>query len=51
MKRVLTQRERECEESMSKAESELNAVRKVTGYLRISMDAVRKRIEELELQQ
>lgn len=49
--RTLAQRERECEEAMSKAEVELNAVRKIMGYIRISIDMLKKRIEELELQQ
>jgi hypothetical protein len=48
--RVLMQRERTCEESMSKAEQELNAIRKVNGYVRISMDQIRQRITELEKQ-
>jgi hypothetical protein len=46
--RVLLQRERAAEEAMSLAEQELNAIRKVTGYLRISMETIRKRIEELQ---
>lgn len=48
VQRVLTQRERECEEAMSKAGSELNAIRKITGYVRISADTIRRRIDELE---
>jgi hypothetical protein len=51
IQRVLTQRERACEEAMSKAESELNAVRKITGYVRISIDTIRARISELEKEQ
>jgi hypothetical protein len=46
--KVLIQRERMAEEAMSLAEQELNAIRKVTGYLRISMDRIRQRIKELE---
>ena len=46
--RTLSLRERECEEAMAKAEVELNAVRKITGYVRISMDTIRQRIQELE---
>lgn len=46
--RVLAQRERACEEMMARAESELNAVRKITGYVRISVDTIRQRIAELE---
>lgn len=49
--RVLAQRERACEEAMSKAEQELNAVRKITGYVRISVDTIRQRIAELEKEQ
>lgn len=48
VRRVLIQRERECEEAMSKAEVELNAIRKITGYVRISMDTIALRIAELE---
>jgi hypothetical protein len=48
VQRVLAQRERECEEAMSKAEIELNAIRKITGYVRISVDTIRQRIQELE---
>lgn len=51
VRRVLTQRESECEMAMSKAECELNAIRKITGYVRISMDTIRQRIEELERDQ
>ena len=46
--RVLSQRERTAEEAMSLAESELNAIRKINGYLRISRDAMMRRIAELE---
>jgi hypothetical protein len=46
--RVLKQRERECEEAMGKAETELNAVRKITGYVRISMDTIALHIATLE---
>jgi hypothetical protein len=49
--RVLSQRERACEEAMAKAESELNAIRKITGYVRLSVDTIRQRIDQLELQQ
>lgn len=48
VQRVLTQRERTCEEAMSLAETELNAIRKITGYVRISIEALRQRIAELE---
>jgi len=47
--RVLLQRERAAEEAMGKAEQELNAIRKINGYVRIAAEAVRRRIEELEL--
>jgi phage shock protein A len=50
VQRTLLQRERACEEAMGKAEQELNAIRKITGYVRISMDAIRQRITELEKQ-
>lgn len=51
VQRALAQRERACEEAMSIAESELNAVRKITGYVRISADTIKKRIAELEQNQ
>lgn len=50
VQRALLQRERACEEAMSKAEVELNATRKITGYVRISMDTIRERIAKLELE-
>jgi hypothetical protein len=46
--RVLLQRERRCEEAMSEAESELNAIRKIIGYVRIGQDKLKERIKELE---
>jgi hypothetical protein len=48
VQRVLKTRERECEEAMGKAEQELNAIRKITGYVRISMETTALRIAELE---
>ena len=51
VQRALLQRERACEEALGKAESELNAIRKITGYVRISMDTIALRIEELERDQ
>lgn len=48
MQRVLKARERECEEAMSKAEQELNAIRKITGYVKVSMQTIALRIAELE---
>jgi len=48
MLRRLQQRERRCEEEMSRAESDLNDTRKIIGYVRIGMDAIRARIAELE---
>jgi hypothetical protein len=48
VQRVLKARERGCEEAMGKAEQELNAIRKITGYVRISMDTIALRIAELE---
>lgn len=48
--RVLTQRERTCEEAMSLAENELLAIRKIAGYVRITMEAIKQRIIELEQQ-
>lgn len=48
VQRVLTQRERACEEAVGKAEVELNAVRKINGYVRMSMDTIRQHITELE---
>jgi len=46
--RVLMQRERRCEELMSEAENELNAVRKIIGYVRIGQDKLKECIKELE---
>jgi hypothetical protein len=46
--RVLAQHERQAEENMAKAEQELNALRKITGYVRISADTIKQRIAELE---
>ena len=46
--RALTQREQAAEEAMSLAEQELNAIRKITGYVRISIDTIRQRIAEME---
>jgi hypothetical protein len=51
VQRVLIQREHRCEMAMSEAEQELNAIRKIIGYTRISLDALRKRIEDLEAAQ
>jgi hypothetical protein len=48
VQRVLAQRERKCEEALSLAESELNAIRKITGYVRIALGATQARIRELE---
>jgi len=46
--RVLLQRERRCEEAMGEAENELNAIRKLIGYVRIGQDQLKERIKELE---
>jgi hypothetical protein len=46
--RVLLQRERICEEALGKAEQELNAIRKIAGYVRISMETIRARITKME---
>jgi len=51
VQRTLTQKENRAEEAMGLAEHELNAIRKIVGYLRISMDAMRRRIDELEREQ
>lgn len=51
VQRTLTRRENACEEAMSTAENELNAIRKINGYVRISIDALQQRIAELEAQQ
>jgi phage shock protein A len=48
VQRALTRRENACEEAMSLAEQELNAIRKITGYVRLSIDTLRQRITELE---
>jgi hypothetical protein len=36
------------EETLSQAESELNALRKILGYVRITRDILKKQITELE---
>ena len=46
--RALSQRQQKAEEAMALAESELNAIRKISGYLRITMDTIRQRVAELE---
>ena len=46
--RALSRRERACEEALSLAESELNAIRKIAGYVRISISTIQERIAELE---
>jgi len=46
--RVLLQREHRLEEVMSESENELNAVRKIIGYVRIGQDKLKERIKELE---
>jgi hypothetical protein len=43
-------RERKAEEAMGKAESELNAIRKITGYARVTVSQLKQRITELEKQ-
>jgi len=48
VERVISQRERQAEEQMSLAEQELNAIRKLRGYLRITQDTLRERIAKLE---
>lgn len=48
--RVLIARERACEEAMSHAENELNAIRKLIGFCQITVDAIKRRIVELEQQ-
>lgn len=48
IQRVLIRRERICEEAMAIAESDLDAVRKIAGYIRISIDTMQQRISELE---
>jgi len=48
VQRVIAHKERRAEEALSLAESEVNAIRKINGYLRISIDAMRRRITELE---
>lgn len=48
VQRTLSQRERAAEEAMSLAENELNAIRKIVGYVRISIETLRQRINELE---
>ena len=49
--RTLVARESCAQEDLSKAENELNVVRKITGYVRIAMDQVRRQIEDLERKQ
>ena len=45
---AMQQRERACEEAMGRAESELNAVRKLRGYAQIQMMGLREKISKLE---
>jgi hypothetical protein len=51
VQRVIAHKERRAEEALSLAESEVNAIRKINGYLRISIDAMRQRIAKLEDEQ
>jgi len=46
--RVLLRRERKAEEAMSEAENELNAIRKLIGYVQIGQNQLKERIKELE---
>ena len=46
--RVLKHRERDCEEAMGRAESELNAVRKLRGFCDIQIAQLREEIAKLE---
>jgi hypothetical protein len=48
VEKTIKQRERACEEAISAAEGELNAVRKLRGYVRIQIDEVRERLKKLE---
>jgi hypothetical protein len=48
--RTLTQRERADMEAMAAAEASLNATRKILGYVRITLDILRTRVQELEQQ-
>jgi hypothetical protein len=48
VQRALTRRQNACEEAMATAENELNAIRKIVGYVRISVDTLKARIAELE---
>ena len=44
-------RERACEAAIAAAESELNAVRKLVGFVRIEMEKRREQLRKLEMEQ
>jgi hypothetical protein len=46
----LTKRERSAEEAISQAESELNGVRKIVGFVRIAMEEKRALLKKLEME-
>jgi hypothetical protein len=45
---TIAQRERQCQAEIAAAETELNAVRKLVGYVRIAIDERRAELHRLE---
>ena len=45
---TITRRENDCEAVMGKAETELNAIRKLRGYCQAEIQRIRARINKLE---
>lgn len=48
---VIKRRERACEAAIGEAEAELNAIRKIVGFVRIEMEVRREKLLKLEEQQ
>jgi hypothetical protein len=48
IERIIRGREYACEVQISQAESELNAVRKLRGYVKIQVDVARSKLTKLE---
>ena len=46
--RTMRQRENDAEIAIAKAESELNAIRKLRGYAQVEVTALQERIRKLE---
>jgi hypothetical protein len=45
---AIRSRERACEMAISEAERELNAIRKIRGFLRINIEAAKEKLAKLE---